>query len=140
MKNPQETARRWLAQSEYNLTGSRVVLENSLWAMACFQAEQAAQMGLKAFLYFRGRRYVLIQSIHELIQECSKEDPDFLTLADYGGILDRYYLATRYPDVLPAPAIPFQSFTGQDAKQALEFATQIVDLVRAKVQSQQSGQ
>ncbi len=137
MKNPQETARRWLAQSEYNLTGSRVVLENSLWAMACFQAEQAAQMGLKAFLYFRGRRYVLIHSIHELIQECSQEDPDFLALADYGRVLDRYYLATRYPDVLPAPAIPFQSFTEQDAKQALEFATEIVDLVRAKVQSQQ---
>ena len=112
------------------------MLENSLWAMACFQAEQATQMGLKAFLYFRGRRYVLIHSIHELIQECGKEDSGFLALADYGGILDRYYLSTRYPDTLPAPAIPYQSFTEREARQALDYATEIIDLVRARIPSQ----
>lgn len=139
MKNPLETARRWLAQAEHSLGSTTVMLDNGLWSDACFHAEQTALLASKAFLYFRGRRYVLIHSVHELIQECGKEDPDFLALADYGRILDRYYLATRYPDVLPAPAIPFQSFTEQDAKQALEFTTEIVDVVRAKVQSQQSG-
>ena len=48
-------------------------------------------------------------------------------------ILDRYYLSTRYPDALPDPAIPFESFSARDARQALEFASEIVDTVRAKI-------
>ncbi|MBM3943823.1 MAG: HEPN domain-containing protein [SAR202 cluster bacterium] len=59
--------------------------------------------------------------------------PDFLPLEDYGIVLDRYYLSTRYPDVLPAPAIPYQSFSQRDARQALDYAAEIVDLVRAKI-------
>ncbi len=54
-------------------------------------------------------------------------------LVDYGGILDRYYPATRYPDALPDPAIPFESFNEQEAVQALGYATEMVEIVRAKV-------
>jgi HEPN domain-containing protein len=109
MKNPKETSRRWLAQAEYNLSMARSLLESGFWSGACFQSEQTAQLALRAFLYSKARRYILIHSIRELIQECGKEDAAFLALADYGGILDRYYLSTRYPDALPAPAIPFES-------------------------------
>jgi HEPN domain-containing protein len=133
MKTPKETARRWLAQAEHSLVTTRVLLENGLWADACFHSEQTAQLALKAFLYWRGRRFVNIHSIRALALECGKEYAQFLAFESYGIILDRYYLGTRYPDVLPAPAIPFESFTQQEAHQALGYATEIVELVRTQI-------
>lgn len=133
MKNPKETAHRWLSQAEHSLGMTRSLLESGFWAGVCFHAEQTAQLALKAYLFGQGRRFVTIQSIHTLALECGKENSEFLKLADYGMILDRYYLATRYPDALPTPAIPYQSFNEQDAHQALNYATEIVELARARI-------
>lgn len=136
MKTPLETARRWLAQANDCLGQGRALLESSFWAGACFQAEQASQMALKAYLFWRGRRFVQIHSVRTLAQECVREDAAFLPFEDYGIILDRYYLATRYPDVLPAPAVPFESFTQSEARQALAYAAEIVELVQDRVPEQ----
>ena len=133
MKRPLETARRWLAQAEHSLDATRILMDNSLWAEVCFHSEQTAQLALKAFLYWKGRRTVSIHSVRSLALECGREDGEFLPFEEYGTILDRYYLATRYPDVLPEPAIPFQSFTLRDARQALDYATEVVELVRARI-------
>ena len=135
MKTPLETSRRWLAQAEHSLVVTQSLLDGGFWAEACFQSEQTAQLALKAFLFFRGRRYVNIHSVRTLALECGKEDPDFLPFENYGSFLDRFYLTTRYPDALPAPAIPFQSFSEKEARQALEHASKIVELVRDRVPS-----
>ena len=134
MKNPKETGRRWLAQAERSLETTVILLDNSRWAEACFQAEQTAQLALKAFLFRQGRRYVNIHSVRTLAEECGKLDAEFQQFQGYGGFLDRYYLSTRYPDALPAPAIPFESFTGPEAYQALGYAREMVEAVRAKSQ------
>ena len=139
MKKPVETARRWLAQAEHSLSATQALLESGFWAEACFHAEQTAHLALKAFLYARGTRFINIHSIRELAVACSKEDPDFSTFVDAGTSLDRYYLATRYPDVLPAPAVPFESFAQPEAHRALTFATEIVGSVRAKLSASLSG-
>lgn len=139
MKTPLETARRWLAQAEHSLFATRSLLESGFWAEACFHAEQTAQLALKAFLYSVGRRFINIHSVRELAVQCSNEDSEFSPFVDHGRFLDRYYLATRYPDVLPAPAVPFESFTAKEARQALAFATEMVELVRAKVPAAPPG-
>ena len=136
MKKPLETARRWLAQAEHNLRTSQVMVENGLWAMACFLAEQTAQLALKAYLFGQGRRFVNVHSIRTLAEECSNYDGAFTPIINYGIVLDRYYLSTRYPDALPAPAIPYQSFTEPEAQQALGYATEMVTLVRARIAGQ----
>ncbi|MCH8205663.1 MAG: HEPN domain-containing protein [Chloroflexi bacterium] len=133
MKRPLESARRWLAEAEHNLQVTRTLLENSLWSKVCFEAEQTAQLALKAFLYGRGRRDVRIHSIGELVAECGKEDGDFLTLLNQGKVLDKYYLSTRYPDALPPPAVPFESFTEEEGLQALAYAEEIVAVASAKI-------
>ena len=133
MKTPVETARRWLAQAEHSLVVTRLMLENDVWSQSCFHAEQTAILALKAYLYRWGRRFVKIYSVRVLVLECSKEDSDFSPLADYGAFLDRYYLSTRYPDALPAPAVPYESFTALEARQALGYAEEIVELVKAKI-------
>ena len=133
MKTPLETARRWVAQASRSLGTTRVLVDNSLWSEACFQAEQTAQLALKAFLYLQGRRHVTIHSVHALALECGAADSRFLPFAEYGMVLDRYYLTTRYPDALPAPAVPFECFTEAEARQALGYAAEMVELVRAEV-------
>ena len=133
LKKPLETARRWLAQAEYSLSMTRSLFEGGFWAGACFQSEQTAQLALKALLFAKGKRHINIHSVRELALECSKEDPEFSRFEDYGAYLDRYYLSTRYPDALPEPAIPFESFTQQEATQAVSFAEEIVGLVRTKI-------
>ena len=139
MKTPLETARRWLAQTEYNLNRTRSLLENGFWAGACFQAEQTSQLALKAFLYFKGKRYVTFHSVQALATECAQEDPDFSRFEVYGSSLDRYYLATRYPDVLREPAVPFQSFHAEEARQATDQAAEIVELVKTHVSGSRDG-
>ena len=133
VKEALETARRWLAQAQYNLNMAEALLEGGFWAGACFNAEQTAQLALKAFLFARGRRNITIHSVQELAKQCADEDGGFLPFVDYGKFLDRYYLTTRYPDALPEPAIPFESFTEQETRQAVGYASEIVELVRAKV-------
>lgn len=133
MKQPLETAQRWISQAENNLAMARTLFDNRFWSGTCFQSEQTAQVALKAFLFFRGRRYVRIHSVRQLALECAREDDEFSGLVPHGAVLDRYYLSARYPDALPNPAIPFESFVEHDALQALDFASEIVDAVRAKI-------
>ena len=133
VKKPLETARRWLAQAEHGLVTTRALLQNSLWSDACFHAEQTAQLALKAFLYRLGRWSIAVHSVRELASRCAQEDDEFLPFLDYGALLDRYYLSTRYPDALPEPAVPFESFTQREAEQAVGFAEEIVGLVRSKI-------
>ena len=133
MKTPLETSKRWLAQAEHSLIATKALFDGGFWAEACFNSEQTAQLALKTFLFFRGRRFVNIHSVRTLILECGKEGPVFSPLENYGSFLDRYYLTTRYPDALPAPAIPFQSFTEEEAKLAVEHASEIVELARNRI-------
>ena len=133
MKQPLATAQRWISQAENNLAMARTLFDNGFWSGTCFQSEQTAQVALKAFLFFKGRRYVRIHSVRELALECAREDDEFSGFVLHGAVLDRYYLSARYPDALPDPAVPFESFVEHDALQALDFAVEIVRTVRAKI-------
>ena len=109
------------------------MFDNSLWSDVCFESGQTSKPALKAYLYGTGRRSIYIRSIGELPSECGKEDEDFNGLRGRGANLDKYYLSSRYPDALPPPAIPFESFTADKARQALGVATEIVEMVRARI-------
>ena len=130
MKRPHEQRRRWLEQAEHQLEVTDTLLESDFWSDVCFMAEQTAQMALKAFLYGRGQRHILLHSIQELASECREVDAAFAEVIEWGKILDRYYIPTRCPDALTSPAVPFRSFTQGDARQARQYASDIVELVK----------
>jgi HEPN domain-containing protein len=132
MKRPREQSQRWLEQAEHQLEVTNALLELGFWSDVCFMAEQTAQMALKAFLYGEGRRFVLLHSIQELALQCSEIDEAFAETIEWGKILDRYYIPTRYPDALPPPTVPFRSFIESDAQQARQYATNIVQLVKTR--------
>lgn len=132
MKKPLETAQRWLRQAEHDLQMAKRLREESP-ADSCYYAEQAAQKGLKAFLYRQGSRGELEHSIRVLSQACGRHDPSFQQAVERWKILDQYYIPTRYPDALAAPAVPFESYSVQQATEAVQLASEVVELVRSKL-------
>ena len=125
MKNAEQNAARWLRQAEYDLEQAERLLRDGVFSYAAFFAEQASQKALKSFLLSQGRRVVAIHSVGELAKEAAKLDSRWAPLADRGKKLDRHYLTSRYPDALPAPAIPAESYGRDDAEEALSIAREI---------------
>lgn len=131
MKHPIEELKRWLKQAKHDLEAAEIDLKNKFFADACYSAEQAAQKALKGYLYSKGSPLVWKHSVKELVAECSGYDNTFSDLFEAGKILDQYYIPTRYPDVLAPPAVPFESYTENQAVEAVELAKKIL----AKVES-----
>ena len=125
MKNPKENSLRWLRQAEFDLNEPVRAFEQGSFAYAAFFAEQAAQKSLKAFLIAQGERWVMIHSVGELVKKAAAIQPAFKPLIDAGKKLDRHYLASRYPDALPEPAIPAESYSADEAKEARAAAQEI---------------
>ncbi len=124
---------KWLAQAEFDLDSARINFEAQIYAYTCFMCEQSAWNSLKAYLYFKGERYVWEHSIQKLSERCSKYDEEFIKFQEAGAVLDKYYLTTRYPDAVAPPAIPYQSFTKKEAQEAINLATEIFNFVKNKI-------
>ena len=125
MKNTQTDATRWLRQAHYDLAQAERLMEEDVFSYAAFFSEQSAQKSLKAFLISRGARRVAIHSVGELAKLAALEDPRFAPLVEQAKRLDRHYLVSRYPDALPEPAIPAESYVREDAEEALAAARTI---------------
>lgn len=132
MKNSKLQAQRWLKQAEYDLKQAEKSLSDGSFSYACFFAEQAAQKALKGYLINKGWRSVKIHSIGELLKETAKLEKDkFEHLIVLGQRLDRYYLASRYPDALPDPAIPAESYGPDEGREAVDIAKKIFSAAKA---------
>ena len=58
MKRNKEEAQRWIKQAEYDLKSAKINFDGENYAYTCFIFKQSAQKSLKAYLYFRGERFV----------------------------------------------------------------------------------
>lgn len=129
MKNSKGNSQRWLAQAEYDLKQAARSFKDKSFAYAAFFAEQSAQKSLKAFLIFQGKRFITIHSVGELAKEAAVIDKTIKPLIEKAKLLDRHYLASRYPDALPEPAIPAESYIEPEAKEAVSIAKEIFEVV-----------
>lgn len=135
MKRPKENGLRWLKQAEHNFIVTKTNLENNYFSDTCFMAEQTAQVALKAFLYYKGERFVNIHSVISLIKKAGEYDKDFIALIDLASKLVQYYIPTRYPDALGGDAIPAEVYIREQAEEALEIARKILDLAKSKIKA-----
>jgi HEPN domain-containing protein len=133
MKKGREEGGRWLKQAEHNLRVAKNNLNAGFYSDACFMSEQASQVALKSYLISKTGREVREHSIQTLSKKSVKYDDDFKEIVEYGKILDRYYIPTRYPDALNSPAVPFETYIKKDAKEAVGFAEIIITLVKDKM-------
>ncbi len=134
MKNSHADARRWLRQAENDLDFARLATREEFFAQACFMAHQVAEKALKALAYDRGDRYVLGHSLTELVSGLAPTHPALSELLEPMGVLDQYYLPTRYPDALPG-STPFEVFSEAQARDAVDAAETTFELAESIISS-----
>ena len=100
------------------------------FAQACFLAHQVAEKALKALAYNRGDRYVIGHSLTELISDLTTVHPAVSEHLESMGVLDQYYLPTRYPDALPG-STPFEVFSETQAGNGVDAAGAVFALAES---------
>lgn len=121
-------ASRWLEQARRDLSDAEFAAGGSRWNLACFLSQQAAEKGLKAYLYAQGAEVVWGHSVAELCEEAAAHDASFRRLGEEAAALDQYYIPTRYPNGLPG-GIPADAYTRTDGERALGLCRSVLDLV-----------
>ncbi|MGH2760858.1 MAG: HEPN domain-containing protein [Actinomycetota bacterium] len=120
---------RWRTEAGRALESARLQVDAGLHNWACFLAEQAAQLAVKAFLHGVGQApwghdlVVLGRAFALVMAEGWPPDSD-QPLAR----LSRHYIPARYPDAHPSgPA--GDHYRREDADEAIVDASRIIDLV-----------
>ena len=131
-RSPLEEGRRWLDQAEEDLKWVKDLAERGGYYLACFLAQQTAEKAIKGFLYAQGEEVVFGHSVERLGTAASVYKPDFKDAVKRWGILDTYYIATRYPNGLP-DSIPAKVYTEDIAKTAAALAEAIVIAIRTEL-------
>jgi HEPN domain-containing protein len=123
-------ARTWLEEAEADLRAAELSLGGGAYNWACFQAQQAGEKALKAYLYARGRTSIVTHSLRRLLAECERTEPAFAQLGKAGKLLDDHYIPTRYPNGLDEEMAPSRYYLKEDAEECLRSARSILERVR----------
>ena len=73
----------------------------------------------------------MTHSVFQLLERCNKYSKDFKKII-HTKTLDEYYVPTRYPNGLP-DAIPHKFYVKEDAQKCVNYAKEVVLLVRRQV-------
>lgn len=121
-----EIGRRWVYFARENLQMAEIAVREGIWNQACFNAQQCVEKMLKAVLADRESPVPRTHSMADLMELIA--DNRFDDIAADIRALDRFYIATRYPDALPG-ALP-EGLPGSDeAGEALELAKRVASIV-----------
>jgi HEPN domain-containing protein len=124
-------ARAWFEQAEADLRAAELSLAGGAYEWACFQAQQAGEKALKAYLYTHGLTSIVTHSLRRLLRECRTLEPSFEEVAEAGRLLDQHYIPTRYPNGLDEEVPPTRYYEKGDAETCLRSARSILERVRA---------
>jgi HEPN domain-containing protein len=126
--NPKAAATEWLMQAERDLGGSRSLLKDEYYELACFHAQQSAEKAVKALGFLRGARFVIGHFVTTLINEFGEHYPSLNQHLEAAQRLDQIYLSARYPNASEGTG-PFRLFSRTHAEELIKLATQIVNEV-----------
>lgn len=126
--DPLREAQEWLIRAERDLLVAQRALQGPtiLGEAAVYHAQQAAEKALKAFLAAHNRALRRTHDLVELVTECEALDPAFARLLNAARVLTPYAVRFRYPGGPLEPSVA-------EARQALEFAQEIVSVVRQQL-------
>ena len=127
MLDDEEYSRR-LSSALRTLSSARGDLERGDYNWACFKAQQAAELAVKALLHGLGQP-AYGHSVSRLLREASArgvEVPRKVVLA--ASALDKLYVPTRYPNAW-AEGAPHEYYSEEDALEAVKLAEGVVGWV-----------
>ena len=121
-------SRDWFAQAERDQEQAKASQAEGRHEWACFAAQQAAEMAVKALHLSLGQEawgHVIARLLVEL--PFPTED-----LVDKGKVLDNFYVATRYAIGHPEGS-PFEHYGLLQSHEAIQYAGEILEFVRARL-------
>ena len=124
-------AKRWLQQARSDLEASKDSRAAGHYEWAFFQAQQAAEKGIKAIWFHHAYDpwgHSLIKLLRDFPDAEVRERLE--DLADSAKLLDKLYIPTRYPNGLP-DATPGEVYTRSEAETASETAKTIIERAAA---------
>jgi len=127
--DPCREGMRWLEQAQADLKWAQHLCAQGAYYLVCFLAQQAAEKALKAFLYAQGEEVVIGHSVRTLCERAAGYDTGYAQYVTEWGILDSYYIPTRYPNSLPDD-IPARVYNRPAAETALRLAEAVVSEVQ----------
>jgi HEPN domain-containing protein/predicted nucleotidyltransferase len=131
-----ELARMWLDVATQDLAHARSIQEIGFFSHVCFSCQQAAEKGLKAYLFARGQTLVRTHDLIRLLDQCMSFDASFVKLGEACASLNEYYTDTRYPDTLRVGA----AFTREEAGAAVNYAETIIGFIRPLIDELLKGE
>ncbi|MEM0375316.1 MAG: HEPN domain-containing protein [Nitrososphaerota archaeon] len=120
-----------LADAEDFLGAAKDLLASGRWSKVCFNAQQAADLALKAVLQKLGVERRTNSSV-DLLQELVKHLPESGKFWDDVRVLDQYYIPTRYANAFAAGPAK-DKFTEWQARDAAGRAERILEWARRHV-------
>jgi HEPN domain-containing protein len=118
--------RAWLDQAENDCAFAKAGAREGFYSQVCVLCQQAAEKALKSIILAKKRGIVFTHSLTELCRLLRING----RLLHAANVLDLYYTAGRYPDVLPGGA-PFRNFSQSQAQEALRFAAMFIKRARS---------
>ncbi len=128
-------AKDWLAQAERDLLQARSSAAENRHEWACFAAQQAAEKAVKALHLALGQEawgHVVARLLRDLPVRAPED------LIEKGKVLDNFYVPTRYANSHPEGA-PFEHYGPLQSREAIRYASEIVEFVRARMAQSRSG-
>ncbi|MBI4022260.1 MAG: HEPN domain-containing protein [Candidatus Andersenbacteria bacterium] len=122
-------AASWLKQAAEDLQYARSAFDDGYYSWACFASQQAAEKALKSVIV---EKTGAVDKTHRLLA-LAEHAESFMSgiheLRPQLDVLNQYYSATRYAD-LHGGVAPYEQFDAETAKEAMDFAGQVLELVQ----------
>lgn len=119
----------WFAQAVRDLDQARASERDGRHEWACFAAQQAAEMAVKALHLALGQE-AWGHTVAKLLSELPMAVEPLLI--EKGRTLDNLYVPTRYPNGHPEGA-PFEHYGRLQSHEAITHAGEILEFVRARL-------
>lgn len=119
---------QWLNKAEDDLDAAKALLQHGsgLWSIVAFHCQQSAEKCIKAVLTSVQIEFSKTHDISILIDFLSNADNDLALALRPAEALTVYGVQVRYPGDDP-------DVDAQEAERALELASEVASLVRARV-------
>jgi HEPN domain-containing protein len=130
-----DRSRDWFDQAVRNLDHAQASSKENRHEWACFAAQQAAELAVKALHLWHGQEawgHVIARLLTDLPQPAPAD------LIERAKVLDNFYIPTRYPNGHPEGA-PFQHYGTYQSEEAVRNASAIIEYVRARMAEEKPG-
>jgi len=121
-------ADRWLGFARQDLRIAELAMSEGLYNQVCFHSEQCVEKVLKSWLAEKGKKIPRTHSMADLLILIPAD-----ALADMAEeilLLDRFYIATRYPDALPG-SLEEGMPSKDEAQESLDLAKRVLENIGA---------